>query len=403
MTYHRGFTHSLVWWRPWRRPAMAYGAGYVVPAARENRLRFLLIVWLCLDHPCAPRFAHDLWHPAVLALECRPAGRASRRSSSSIRCSPLLLLVGVLMLVFRRKKPDEGRPAHRAFFSAAMIYLAIGIAGHMSVRARAAANPAFAASRIFVQPAPLTILYWQVLGLEDGHYVDGRHQRRADLSDRRDRAVRARGCAAGRCPGSPIRSSASNGSPAAFMASRFGKAPRDHGSPDRRAARLRLLLPDRRRAQRPLPQHRTCPVLAAMTRIDSLSRVNSFGWVNLKRGWAGLRACFHYVTVIPEAGLPEIFDFAGKPSCPGSIVRASTFDPGSRLASLAAKPKAWARLTAGMTKIVCWRLALSLGHEAVQPVDLAAFIGAAGLDGDDDVAPGSVASGTAPSSCLLEG
>jgi len=171
MTYHRGFTHSLIV-ETVAAPVIAYAASYVVAAARENRLRFLLMVWLCLiTHALLDSlttYGTQLFWPLNAGP---PAALASIFIIDPL--FTLLLLLGVLMLVFRRRKPDEGRPALRAFFSAAMIYLAIGIAGHLSVRARAVEDPAFAKSRVFVQPAPLTILYWQVLGLEDGHYVTG--------------------------------------------------------------------------------------------------------------------------------------------------------------------------------------------------------------------------------------
>jgi hypothetical protein len=55
--------------------------------------------------------------------------------------------------------------------------------------------------------------------------------------------------------------------------------------------------------------------------------------------------------VIPEAGLPEIHNFAGKPSYPGPIVRDLSARPGSRLINLAAEAKLRARLMAGMTAV----------------------------------------------------
>jgi inner membrane protein len=171
MTYHRGFTHSLLV-ETVLAPVIAWGASYLVPTAREHRGRFLLMVWLCLiTHALLDSlttYGTQLFWPLNVGP---PVALASIFIIDPL--FTLLLLIGVLVLVVRRKKPDKGTPAFRVFFSAAMIYLAIGIAGHVSVRARAAENPAFAKSRIFVQPAPLTILYWQVLGLEDGHYVSG--------------------------------------------------------------------------------------------------------------------------------------------------------------------------------------------------------------------------------------
>ncbi len=171
MTYHRGFTHSLLV-ETVAAPVVALAAGYFVPAARECRLRFLVMVWLCLvTHALLDSlttYGTQLFWPLNAGP---PVALASIFIIDPL--FTLLLLAGVLMLVFRRKRPDKGVRLHRAFFTAAMIYLAAGIAGHFSVRARAADNPAFARSRIFVQPGPLTILYWQVLGLEDGHYVTG--------------------------------------------------------------------------------------------------------------------------------------------------------------------------------------------------------------------------------------
>jgi inner membrane protein len=171
MTYHRGFSHSLIV-ETVAAPVIAYGASFLVPGAREHWRRFLLMIWLCLiTHALLDSlttYGTQLFWPLNVGP---PVAFAS-----IFIIDPLftgLLLVAVLFLLFRRKKPDRGWPAHRALFSIAMAYLAIGMAGHWSVRARAAEDPAFQGQRIFVQPAPLTVLYWQVLGLDDGRYTGG--------------------------------------------------------------------------------------------------------------------------------------------------------------------------------------------------------------------------------------
>jgi len=54
--------------------------------------------------------------------------------------------------------------------------------------------------------------------------------------------------------------------------------------------------------------------------------------------------------VIPEAGLPEIFDFAGKPSCPGSRGRrGANWIPDRKARKPKARPGFRARLASGMT------------------------------------------------------
>lgn len=171
MTYHRGFTHSLVF-ETLAAPAIAYGARFVVPAAREHWPRFLLITWLCLiTHALLDSlttYGTNLFWPFHLGP---PVAFAS-----IFIIDPLftgLLLVAVLFLIFRRGKPDKGFAGHRTLFAAAMAYLTIGMAGHVSVKARAAENPAFRDMRILVQPGPLTILYWQVLAVSDGRIETG--------------------------------------------------------------------------------------------------------------------------------------------------------------------------------------------------------------------------------------
>ena len=54
--------------------------------------------------------------------------------------------------------------------------------------------------------------------------------------------------------------------------------------------------------------------------------------------------------VIPEAGLPEIFDFAGKPRCPGSRkCRDAVWIPDLKARAPKARSDFRARLTSGMT------------------------------------------------------
>ena len=47
MTYHRGFTHSVVV-ETLAAPVIAFGASYLVRGAREHWVRFGLMIWLCL-------------------------------------------------------------------------------------------------------------------------------------------------------------------------------------------------------------------------------------------------------------------------------------------------------------------------------------------------------------------
>jgi inner membrane protein len=171
MTYHRGFSHSVIV-ETLAAPLLAYGAGFLVPGAREHWRRFLLMIWLCLiTHALLDSlttYGTQLFWPLNVGP---PVAFAS-----IFIIDPLftgLLLAAVLFLIFRRNKPDKGFGPHRTLFAVAMAYLAVGMAGHLSVMARAEENPALQGQRLFVQPAPLTILYWQVLGLEDGHYTSG--------------------------------------------------------------------------------------------------------------------------------------------------------------------------------------------------------------------------------------
>jgi len=163
MTYHRGFSHSLLA-ETAAAPLVAWGVARLWVPARAHWWPLLLTVWFCLvTHALLDSlttYGTQLFWP-VHALP--PVA-----FSSIFIIDPLftlMLLAGVGIAVWRRKRPGQGGRACVVTLCVAGLYLAAGMAGHVMVKARAAADPAFEGARIFVQPAPLNILFWSVMGV----------------------------------------------------------------------------------------------------------------------------------------------------------------------------------------------------------------------------------------------
>jgi inner membrane protein len=174
MTYHRGFSHSLLVLTA-ASPAIAYGValgfGRWLPGVRQHWRRFMATIWLCLvTHPLLDSlttYGTQIFWP----LEIGPPVAFP----SVFIIDPLytsLLLIGVLAMVFRRRM-GGGVAANRALLLAGTLYLGAGMAGHLMVEARAQGHPAFQGMRVHVQPTPFNILYWQVLGVNGSEYVSG--------------------------------------------------------------------------------------------------------------------------------------------------------------------------------------------------------------------------------------
>jgi len=171
MTYHRGFSHSLLF-ETAVAPLIAWGVTRIWRRTRDHWWPMLLTVWLCLiTHALLDSLTtygtQLFWpihavppvaFPAIFIID---------------PLFTLILLVGIIIAVWRRKRPERMVAASIATLSVAGIYLAAGMLGHVAVAARAADNPAFAGERIFVQPAPLNILFWNVTAVSDEAVIRG--------------------------------------------------------------------------------------------------------------------------------------------------------------------------------------------------------------------------------------
>jgi inner membrane protein len=171
MTYHRGFSHSLLF-ETAAAPLIAWGVTRVWARAREHWWPLLLTVWLCLvTHALLDgltTYGTQLFWP----IHAVPPVAFS----AIFIIDPLftlMLLIGIIVAVRHRRRPGQGVRACIATLCVAGLYLAMGMAGHLTVKARAAANPAFAGERIFVQPAPVNILFWTVMAVSDNQVIRG--------------------------------------------------------------------------------------------------------------------------------------------------------------------------------------------------------------------------------------
>lgn len=169
MTYHRGASHSFFVQTAAAAP-LTWLVTRLVKGAKAHWPLLLLTVWLCLiTHSMLDslttygtqvfwplHFGPPVAFPAVFIID------------------PLyssLLLAGVLTVWLRRKKPDRGLKANRILLGLSCLYLGLGLVSHGVVEARAADKPAFKDMRIFAQPMPFNILFWQVLGVDGEAYA----------------------------------------------------------------------------------------------------------------------------------------------------------------------------------------------------------------------------------------
>lgn len=171
MTYHRGFSHS-VFVLTLAAPVVAYAITRVIRDVRETYWPVALTVWLVLvTHAILDSLTtygtQIFWPLPVEAPAAWPA---------VFIIDPLYtlaLLAGVLCLWLMRRNRPRGIRINRALLAVSTVYLGLGLTGNMIVRANAEAHPDLQGMRVFVQPTPFNILYWQVLAVDDSHYVTG--------------------------------------------------------------------------------------------------------------------------------------------------------------------------------------------------------------------------------------
>ncbi|MEH6526067.1 MAG: metal-dependent hydrolase [Sneathiella sp.] len=171
MTYHRGFSHSILV-QTALTPAIAFIIGKIVPSTWMHKKILLLTIWLTLvTHSLLDSLTtygtQIFWplnagppvaHPSIFIID---------------PIYTLLLLGGVLTMFFARKTIGGGFRANQILLAASTAYLAIGLVGNAVVASRAAADPAFENMRIHVQPTPFNTLLWQVTGISDDGFASG--------------------------------------------------------------------------------------------------------------------------------------------------------------------------------------------------------------------------------------
>ncbi|MGI9384731.1 MAG: metal-dependent hydrolase [Methyloligellaceae bacterium] len=171
MTYHRGFSHSVLV-QTAVAPAIAFAVARLVPGAREHGKPLLLTIWLCL---VTHSLLDSLTTYGTQILWPLDAGPPFAFPSVFI-IDPLytgLLLAGVLAMFFLRGRIERGVRANRVLLLVSALYLGLGMPGHLIVRARAEAHPAFQGKPVHVQPTPFNILFWQVLAVDEKQYLTG--------------------------------------------------------------------------------------------------------------------------------------------------------------------------------------------------------------------------------------
>lgn len=171
MTYHRGFSHSVLV-QTVAAPAVAYAVTRLVRDTREAFRPVLLTVWLCLvTHAILDSLTtygtQIFWPLEVAAPAAWPAVFIIDPAYT------LLLLAGVLCLWLMRRNRVRGVRVARVFLAVSTVYLGLGLAGNLVVRAKAEGHPDMQGMRVFVQPTPFNILFWQVLAVDETHYVTG--------------------------------------------------------------------------------------------------------------------------------------------------------------------------------------------------------------------------------------
>ncbi|MEM7424683.1 MAG: metal-dependent hydrolase [Pseudomonadota bacterium] len=170
MTYHRGFSHS-VFVLTAASPVITYGLTRGIAALRDRWWLTLLAVWLCLvTHPmldALTTYGTQILWPFGNA----PPGLAPVAFPVVFIIDPvytLLLLAGVIALW---RWGADGVRMLRICLALATVYLGLGAAGHLSVRARAEAHPQLQGKEIHVQPTPFNIIGWQVLAVDKNQVV----------------------------------------------------------------------------------------------------------------------------------------------------------------------------------------------------------------------------------------
>ncbi|MEX1035198.1 MAG: metal-dependent hydrolase, partial [Sneathiella sp.] len=170
MTYHRGFSHSVLV-QTVLSPVIAVIIGKIVPSSWAHKKILFLTVWLVLvTHSLLDSLTtygtQIFWpleigppvaFPAVFIID--PA-------------YTLLLMTGVFTVFFARKKTGGFR-TNQIVLALSCAYLLAGLTSNLIVSDRAKADPVFRDMRIHVQPTAFNLLVWQVTGVSDDRIATG--------------------------------------------------------------------------------------------------------------------------------------------------------------------------------------------------------------------------------------
>ncbi len=172
VTYHRGFSHSLLV-QTALSPAIAYVAHALFKNSSVSYLRMLLTVWLCLiTHSLLDSlttYGTQLFWPLEAGS---PVAFPSVFIIDPFYTITLLVgVIGYLFLIHRNRR--RAMKMMRVCVGLSTFYLTLGMGAHLLVKSRAEALPALAGTKIHVQPMPFNILYWQILAVDKAHYYTG--------------------------------------------------------------------------------------------------------------------------------------------------------------------------------------------------------------------------------------
>ena len=181
MTYHRGFSHSLII-QTAVSPILALAIRYIIPATKTYFMPLLATLWLCLiTHSLLDSLTtygtQLLWPFANhSAAQTAPLSLSPIAYPSIFIIDPLytsLLLVGILCYLLFRSTPQKAIKSVQLGLMLSTLYLAAGISAHMLVFKRAETHPLLAGKQIHVQPTPFNMLYWQILAIDAHRYYTG--------------------------------------------------------------------------------------------------------------------------------------------------------------------------------------------------------------------------------------
>ena len=168
MTEHRGASHSLITLTI-AAPIISLAAMAAMPSLRKEGKLTLATLWLCLvTHAlldALTTYGTQLFWPLQIGP---PVAVPAVFIIDPVYT--LLLFGGFLALIFMRQERARGVRTVRMCLAISTAYLVLGLSGQFVVKAQAKANPAFEGQRILVQPAPLNILFWQILAVGEDRY-----------------------------------------------------------------------------------------------------------------------------------------------------------------------------------------------------------------------------------------